>query len=220
MRPKIGLLEEAFAGLKVGTFGEHHRLLLTRMLARVDAADTDTAALDAQIETHLVPFADAVARLDEIPGVGPVAAAVIIAEIGTDMTRFPTPGHLCSWARFAPGIKSSAGKTKGNGSSGHGDKYLARVLGEAAVGAGRTDTFLGPGIGASCVAVDRRRPLSPSGAPSWSSSGTYSPTHRHASKTSDPTAETARPPPWPGSAATSAGSKPSATASPSNPPPD
>ena len=85
----------------------------------------------------------AAARLDEIPGIGPVAAAVIIAEIGVDMSRFPTAGHLCSWAKFSPGINSSAGKTKGNGSTGHGNRYLARVLGEAAVVASRTDTFLG-----------------------------------------------------------------------------
>jgi transposase len=84
-----------------------------------------------------------VERLDEIPGIGPVAAAVIIAEIGVDMTRFPTAGHLCSWAKFSPGINSSAGKNKSNGSTGHGDRYLARVLGEAAPIAGRTDTFLG-----------------------------------------------------------------------------
>lgn len=143
MRPKVALLEEAFAGLKVGTFGEHHRFLLARMLARIDQTSADLAALDNQIEEHLAPFADAVARLDEIPGIGPTAAAVIIAEIGLDMTRFPTPGHLASWAKFAPGIKASAGKNKGNGSTGHGNRYLARVLGEAAVGAGRTNTFLG-----------------------------------------------------------------------------
>jgi transposase len=59
------------------------------------------------------------------------------------MTRFPTAGHLASWARFAPGVKQSAGKNKGRGSTGHGNRYLARLLGEAAVGAGRTDTFLG-----------------------------------------------------------------------------
>ncbi len=53
------------------------------------------------------------------------------------------PAHLASWARFAPGIKQSAGKTKGKGATGHGNPYLARVLGEAAVAAGRTDTFLG-----------------------------------------------------------------------------
>ena len=68
---------------------------------------------------------------------------MILAEIGTDMSRFPTAGHLCSWAKFSPGIKSSAGKIKGNGSTGHGNRYLSRVLGEAAVVAGRTDTFLG-----------------------------------------------------------------------------
>ena len=144
MRTKIGRLEEAFAGLRLGTFDDHHRFLLARMLARVDAVDVDIAAVDAQIGQHLAPFADAVARLDEIPGIGPTAAAIIIiAELGLDMTRFPTPAHLASWAKFAPGINSSAGKTKGNGSTGHGNRYLARVLGEAAVCAGRTDTFLG-----------------------------------------------------------------------------
>ena len=99
----------------MGTFTDHHRFLLSRMLDRVDEADADIAALDAQIETHLTPFADAVARLDEIPGVGRNAAAIIIAEIGVDMTRFPTSGHLASWAKFAPGINASAGKETGNG---------------------------------------------------------------------------------------------------------
>jgi transposase len=143
MRVKIPRLEEAFAGLPLGTFDDHHRFLLSRMLTRIDAVSADIAAVEAEIGDHLAPFADAVARLDEIPGVGPDVAAVIIAEIGLDMSRFPTPGHLASWAKFAPGINSSAGKTKGNGSTGHGDRYLASVLGEAAVNAGRTDTFLG-----------------------------------------------------------------------------
>jgi transposase len=139
MRRKISELEEAFNGL----FDDHHAFLLTRMLARIDGIDADIAAVDEQIEAQLAPFAAAAERLDEIPGIGRVAAAVILAEIGVDMTRFPTAGHLCSWARFSPGINSSAGKTKGNGSTGHGNRYLARVLGEAAVGVGRTATFLG-----------------------------------------------------------------------------
>src|SRR5674476_432106 len=63
--------------------------------------------------------------------------------IGVDMTRIPTPAHLSSWAKFAPGVKESAGRKKGNGATGHGNRYLARVLGDAAVNAGRTDTFLG-----------------------------------------------------------------------------
>ncbi len=82
-------------------------------------------------------------RRDENPGVGRSAAHVGIAGIGLDMSRFPTAGHLASWAKFAPGVKESAGRKKGNGSTGHGDPYLARVLGEAAVAASKTDTFLG-----------------------------------------------------------------------------
>ncbi|WP_238999390.1 IS110 family transposase [Segeticoccus rhizosphaerae] len=68
---------------------------------------------------------------------------MIIAEIGVDMSRFPTPAHLASWARFAPGIKESAGRRKGTGATGHGNRYLAAVLGQAAVSAAKTDTFLG-----------------------------------------------------------------------------
>lgn len=85
MRTKIGQLEEAFNG----HFRDHHRFLLARMLARIDSIDADIAAVDAQIEAQLAPFAPAAARLDEIPGIGPVAAAIIIAEIGTDMSGVP-----------------------------------------------------------------------------------------------------------------------------------
>jgi transposase len=139
MRAKIPQLEEAF----VGHFTDDHAFLLTKMLARIDALSVDIADLDTKIEARLAPFADAVTRLDEIPGVGAITAAVIIAEVGDDMTRFPTPAHLSSWARFAPGVKESAGRKKGTGATGHGDRYLARVLGEAAVSAAKTNTFLG-----------------------------------------------------------------------------
>jgi transposase len=139
MRAKITQLEEAFTG----HFTDHHRLLLTKMLARIDALDADIAELESTIEELVAPFAVAVDRLDEIPGVGVTAAQVIIAEVGVDMSRFPTAAHLASWARFAPGVKESAGKRKGTGATGHGNRYLARALGEAAVAAGKTDTFLG-----------------------------------------------------------------------------
>src|SRR5205823_8647922 len=62
-------------------------------------------------------------------------------ETGLDMTRFPTAGHLVSWARYAPGVTESADKKKGKNTTGHGNTYLARVLGNAAAAAGRTDTF-------------------------------------------------------------------------------
>jgi transposase len=139
MRTKISALEEAFTG----HFTDHHAFLLAKMLARVDAIDADIGELDAKNGELIAPFAAAAERLDEIPGIGPVAAAVIIAEIGTDMSRFPTAAHLASWAKFTPGVKESAGKKKGSGSTGHGNRYLARILGEAAVGASKTDSFLG-----------------------------------------------------------------------------
>jgi transposase len=139
LRAKLGPLVEAFTGF----FTDQHAFLLAKMLARVDQLDADLAELDAKIQELIAGFAGAVDRLDEIPGVGQVAAHLLLAELGTDMTRFPTAGHLVSWAKFAPGVKESAGKRKGSGSTGHGNPYLARVLGEAAVAASKTDTFLG-----------------------------------------------------------------------------
>lgn len=139
MRAKISQLQEAF----YGRFNDHHAFLLAKMLTRIDAFSADIADVETRIDEQVSPFADAVARLDTIPGVGPIAAHVIISEIGLDMTRFPTAAHLASWARFAPIVCESAGKKKGTNATGYGNSYLARVLGEVAVSAGKTDTFLG-----------------------------------------------------------------------------
>jgi len=139
LRAKLGPLAEAFTG----SLTDQHAFLLGKMLARVDALDTDLAELDTKLAELIAPFAGAVDRLDEIPGVGQTAARLLIAELGVDMTRFPTAGHLVSWAKYAPGVNQSAGKRKGRGSTGHGNPYLGRVLGEAAVAASKTDTFLG-----------------------------------------------------------------------------
>jgi transposase len=139
MRVKILALEEAFTG----HFTDHHGFLLDKMLDRVDGLDADIAELDRQIEQVIAPFAPAVQRLVEIPGVKATTAHTLIAEIGVDMSRFPTAGHLASWAKFTPTVKESAGKKKGKNATGHGNTYLARILGEAAISAGKTDTFLG-----------------------------------------------------------------------------
>src|SRR3954453_8472174 len=158
MRSKKAALAEALARLAPGSgrsknprltealtgrFPEHHAFLLTRMLARIDALSADIATVQDRIDAQIAPFAQAVTRLDEIPRAGVTPAQTIVAEIGLDMSRFPTPAHLASWAHFAPGVSESAGRKKGNAGTGHGNRYLARVLGEAAVTAGRTDTFLG-----------------------------------------------------------------------------
>ena len=139
MRVKIPALQEAFTG----HFTDHHAFLLGKMLDRVDGLDADIAELDRQIEGAVAPFAQAVHRLSDIPGIRAVTAHAILAEIGLEMGRFPTPGHLCSWAKFTPIVKESAGKKKGKNTTGHGNTYLARILGEAATSAGKTDTFLG-----------------------------------------------------------------------------
>jgi transposase len=139
MRKKIPVLQEALTG----RFTEHHAFLLSTMLRRIDGINADIAEVETQIEAVVAPFAAAVHQLDEVVGIGVTAAWILISEIGVDMSRFPTAGHLTSWAKFAPGVSESAGRRKGRGATGHGNRYLASVLGEIAVAIGRTDTFLG-----------------------------------------------------------------------------
>ncbi|MGN6752625.1 MAG: IS110 family transposase [Intrasporangium sp.] len=139
LRSKTVDLQEAF----VGQFSGHHARLLAKMLTRVDALTADVTDLDEEIAQALGPHEQAVSRLIQIPGVDRVIAAVVIAEIGLDMTRFLTPAHLTSWARLAPIARESAGRTHGRQGTGKGNRYLAAVLGDAAVGAGKTHTFLG-----------------------------------------------------------------------------
>jgi transposase len=112
------------------------------MLDRTDALTAQIDALTARIDEAVAPFAHQVAQLDEVPGIGRAAAQEIIAEIGVDMARFPTPDHLVSWARFAPRARQSAGKNK-PGSTGKGNPWLGGALGQAAIAAARTKTFLG-----------------------------------------------------------------------------
>jgi transposase len=109
LRAKLGPLVEAFSGF----FTDQHAFLLAKMLARVDALDTDLAELDARLTELIAPLAGAVDRLDEIPGVGQLAARLLLAELGVDMTRFPTAGQLVSWAKFAPGRQGVCRQTQG-----------------------------------------------------------------------------------------------------------
>ena len=138
MRGKKGVLQEALTG----HFRDHHGYLLRMMLDRVDQLTGQIEALTGRIEQVIAPFAHQVAQLDEVAGIGRTGAQELIAEIGVDMTRFPTAGHLVSWARYAPQAKQSAGRSK-PGTTGKGNPWIASTLGEAAIGAARTKTFLG-----------------------------------------------------------------------------
>jgi len=139
MRAKRAVLIEALTGL----FTDHHSFRLRLLLDRVDQFDTDIATLENRIDELIGPYRHQVDQLSAIPGVGVTNAEAIIAEIGVDMTRFPTANTLTSWAKFAPGVNESAGKTRGTKSTGRGDKYLARALGQSAVATKTTKTFLG-----------------------------------------------------------------------------
>jgi transposase len=138
MRRKIPQLREALTG----HFDDHHAYICATMLRRIDALAADIAELDARIEELIAPFAPAVAKLDEITGVGVRSAQEIIAEIGVNMAAFPTAAHLVSWAKFAPIDAASAGRKKGN-STGKGNPWLAGTIGEVVAGLSRTHTFLG-----------------------------------------------------------------------------
>jgi len=138
MRRKIPQLREALTG----HFADHHAFICATMLRRIDALAADIADLDARIEQMIAPFARAVEKLDEITGIGVRSAQEIIAEVGVDMTAFPTAAHLVSWAKFSPIDASSAGRKKGN-TTGKGNPWLAGTLGEVVAGLARTNTFLG-----------------------------------------------------------------------------
>jgi transposase len=121
MRRKIPQLRQALTG----HFDDHHAFICATMLRRIDALAADIAELDTKIETMIAPFAPAVAKLDEITGVGLRSAQEIIAEIGADMTVFPTAAHLVSWAKFSPIDAQSAGRKKGN-TTGKGQPVAGR----------------------------------------------------------------------------------------------
>jgi len=132
LRKKIPQLGEALAG----RLDDHHRHMLAIQLARVEAAEADIATLDKQIATRLEPYAVQMELLVTIPGIDWVVAAIIIAEIGVDMSVFPSAGHLSAWAGVCPGNNQSAGKNKPTGAR-KGNVHLKTALCNAAIGASR-----------------------------------------------------------------------------------
>ena len=164
LNAKRGALIEALNG----RFDDHHgdlsRLLLDQIDACTDKIDRLTTGIERLVAelpepspptdreprpARDVPVAhdpevrrlSAVERLDEVPGIAERAAQIIIAEVGLDMAQFPTPAHLVSWAKLSPQTIQSGPRTKA-GKTGKGNRYLKGVLGEVAIAAAKTDTFL------------------------------------------------------------------------------
>jgi len=163
LRVKHAALVEALTG----RFDDHHAELAGILLAQIDALTAQIERLTGRIDELIgqlpapAPHSDGPSphagddqgattaygsatreRLDAIPGIGPRIAQVIIAEVGLDMSVFSTPGHLVSWAKLSPRTIQSGSKRRG-GRTGKGNPYLKGALGEAAVAAAKTQTFLG-----------------------------------------------------------------------------
>jgi transposase len=133
LRKKLPALRAALAG----HFRGHHGFLVSQHLAHLDFLDESVATVSAQLEGQLRPFAAALARLQTIPGIHKRGAEVLVAEIGIDMRRFPTAGHLASWAGLCPGQHESAGKRKPTKAR-KGNRWLRSQLVLAAKGAIRS----------------------------------------------------------------------------------
>jgi transposase len=138
LRKKIPQLKQALAG----SFSAHHAMMVGHILAHLDYLDEAIGQLTGEIEERIAPFAARAERLDAIPGVGAVTVQAIIAELGVDMSRFPSHRHAASWVKICPGNHESAGKRR-SGRTGKGNRHLRAALVEAAQAAARTkDTYL------------------------------------------------------------------------------
>jgi len=133
LRKKLPALREALSG----RFRPHHAFLVGEVLAQVDYLDEAIATVSAEVETHLGPFQTQLTHLDTVHGIAQRTAEVIIAEIGVDMSAFPSDRHLASWAGLCPGNNESAGKHQ-SGKTRKGNHWLRMALTEAALAALRT----------------------------------------------------------------------------------
>jgi len=133
LRNKLPALREALRG----HLTEHHRFMLRQLMDHLAYLDKQVAAFEQRIAELMRPFQEQVQRLMTMPGVGQLTAQNVLAEIGTDMRRFPTDQHLASWAAMCPGNHESAGKRK-SGHTNHGNRWLRTALVQAAWAASHT----------------------------------------------------------------------------------
>ena len=138
LREKLEELREALQGV----VGSHQRFMLRTQLRRLSSLDKEVELLDAEVAQRVRPHEDVLQAVDTIPGVGRRTAETIVAEMGTDMDRFATPGHLASWAGVSPGNNRSADRSKRSPTK-KGNNSLKSALVESARSAARTKTYLG-----------------------------------------------------------------------------
>lgn len=139
---RLKVKRELLARSVPGRFNSFHATMCRELLDHIDYLDATISRLDDQVDRLMAPFVDARDRLDTIPGIAKRCAEIVIAEIGADMGRFPTPGHLASWAGLCPGNNESAGKHKSTRTR-SGNPWLTSALVEAAWSAVRAkDCYL------------------------------------------------------------------------------
>lgn len=136
VRPGVEAAPETLRAALTGRVTDRHRFLLRLHLRQIDALGQAVAEIDAEVERDLAPFRQAVRQLRTIPGVSDLTARVIVSEIGTDMGRFPTAGHLLSWAGLCPRADESAGKRRSTKPR-HGAPWLKTALVQCAWAATR-----------------------------------------------------------------------------------
>jgi transposase len=125
--PRLAAMRAELADALHGRIRSHRRFLIGQHLKTVEQLEETIAAFDARIEAALEPFRDAFERLKQVPGLSEISAQILTAEIGTDMSQFPTAGHLLSWAGLIPRLDESAGKRRST-LVGKGAPWLKRVL--------------------------------------------------------------------------------------------
>jgi transposase len=149
LRKKLPALREALAG----RFRPHHAFLVSQLLAHMDYLEEAISAVSTEVEGRLAPFAQHLTHLDTIPGIDRRTAEVLIAELGVDMSYFPSEHHLASWAAICPGNNESAGKHR-SGRTRRGNRWLRTALVEAAWAGIRVE---GSALGARYRRVMRHR---------------------------------------------------------------
>ena len=135
--PRLACAREDLAAALQGRLRDHHRFLIGQHLKTIEQIEATIAEFDIRLETALAPFRGAVDRLMEIPGVGDNVARTLIAEIGADMSAFPTADHLVSWAGMCPRLDESAGRKRSRRLR-KGAPWLKPVLVQAALAATKT----------------------------------------------------------------------------------